>query len=104
MSVADAYNVLFTFALVVLGVLIFFCLIRSVLGPTIADRLMAVNMVGTITIIAIAILSLMLNESYLADVAIIYAMISFLAVVVLTKVYTGVHIEQSQRKKDEDDA
>ena len=35
----------------------------------------------------------MLGEGYLADICIIYAMISFLAVVVLTKVYTGVYLD-----------
>lgn len=103
MSVQDAYNLLYSFALIVLGALIFFCFVRSVLGPSISDRLMAVNMIGTMTIIAVAILSLMLEESYLVDVAMIYAMISFLAVVVITKVYTGVYRENSLRKREKVD-
>jgi len=39
-----------------------------------------------------------MNEGYLADIVLIYAMISFLAVVVLTKVYTGVYLEQQEKK------
>ena len=39
-----------------------------------------------------------LEEGYLVDICIIYAMISFLAVVVLSKVYTGVYLEQREKK------
>ena len=34
----EAYNLLFTIALAVLGVLLFLCLLRAILGPRIADR------------------------------------------------------------------
>ena len=63
-----------------------------------ADRLVAVNMMGTMVMVMIAILALLLEEGYLVDICIIYAMISFLAVIVLTKVYMGVY--QETRKKD----
>ena len=72
--------------MLILAVLIICGIIRSVLGPKIADRIIAVNMIGTLTIILIAILSVYLGENYLVDVCLIYAMISFLAVVVLCKV------------------
>ncbi len=70
------------------------------MGPTIADRLVAVNMMGTIVMVIIAVLALLMNEDYLVDICLIYAMISFLAVVVLTKVYTGVYIEHKERRKE----
>jgi multicomponent Na+:H+ antiporter subunit F len=35
-----------------------------------------------------------MNEGYLVDICIIYAMISFLAVTLLTKVYMGVYAER----------
>ena len=44
---------------------------------------------------------IILEEGYLADIALIYAMISFLAVVVLTKVYTGVYLQQKDSKEKE---
>ena len=50
-------------------------------------------MMGTIVMVIIAILAIMLGEGYLVDICIIYAMISFLAVIVLTKVYMGVYRE-----------
>jgi multicomponent Na+:H+ antiporter subunit F len=75
-------------------------MIRSVLGPKIADRIVSVNMIGTMVIMIIAILSVYLDEAYLVDVCLIYAMISFLGVVVLCKVYTGVYLQRKQIKAD----
>ena len=79
--------------MIVLALLIICCLIRVIRGPKIVDRIIAVNMIGTMTIIIIAILSVLMKESYLLDVSLIYAMISFLAVVVLSKVYLGIPIK-----------
>lgn len=98
--IEQAYGVLLTGAVIVLAVLIIFSIIRSVLGPGIADRIIAVNMTGTMIIMVIAILSVFLNENYLVDVCLIYAMISFLGVVVLCKVYTGVYLQRKNLKAD----
>lgn len=96
----QAYHVLFTVVLVVLAVMIILCLIRAIIGPRIADRIVATNMMGTIVMVIIATLAIMLKEGYLADICIIYAMISFLAVIVLTKVYMGVYREKKEEEND----
>lgn len=95
----QAYHILFIIVLAVLAVMIILCLIRAIIGPRIADRIVATNMMGTIVMVIIATLAIMLKEGYLVDICIIYAMISFLAVIVLTKVYMGVY----QEKKEEED-
>ena len=95
-----AYENLFTAVLIVLGVLLFPCLLRAVRGPRIADRVVGINMIGTIIIMMIAILSLLLKEGYLVDIAIIYAMLSFLAVVVLVKIYIGVYRAQKSEEEN----
>lgn len=61
--------------------------IRSIIGPRSTDRIMSVNMLGTMTICSIAILSVLLDEGYLADVALIYAMISFVAVLMMASMF-----------------
>lgn len=102
-----AYTNLFNVVLISLAVLIFLGFIRSIRGPKSTDRLVAVNMIGTITITIIVVLSAVIGEEYLVDISIIYAMISFLAVVVLAKVYLGAYLEvknrTKNRKDDEDD-
>ena len=85
---------IFAVVLIVLGLLFFICLLRAVRGPRVADRLVAVNMIGTMVMVVIAILSLLLKEEYLLDICLIYAMASFLAVIMLTKVYIGIYEEQ----------
>lgn len=97
-QIIRAYNVLFLAAVLVLVVLIICSILRSVRGPRTADRIIAVNMVGTAIITIIAILSVYLDENYLVDICLIYAMISFLGVVVLCKVYTGVYLQKKHMK------
>lgn len=97
-----AYRAVFVGALIFLAVMVFLCLIRAVKGPSVADRIVAVNMMGTMVMVIIAILALLLKEGYLVDICLIYAMISFLAVIVLTKVYMGVHKENVRTKEKEE--
>ncbi len=82
----DAYDYLFSAAALCLAAGLFFALLRAIRGPRIADRIMGINMIGTIVSCSLAILSVWLRQSWLLDVCILYALISFLAVVVLAKV------------------
>ncbi len=97
-----AYRTVFVGALIFLALMVFLCLIRAVKGPSVADRIVAVNMMGTMVMVMIAILALLLKEGYLVDICLIYAMISFLAVIVLTKVYMGVHKENENVKEEQE--
>ena len=100
MELVQQYNILFYGILSVLAVMLALCLVRAVIGPKIADRLVAVNMMGTMVIVSIALLAVIKNQGYLVDICLIYAMISFLAVVVLTRIYTGVYREEKEREKE----
>jgi multicomponent Na+:H+ antiporter subunit F len=51
---------------------------RVVVGPTTADRVVAVNVVGTTTVVVIALLSAALDEPGFLDVALVYALLNFL--------------------------
>ncbi len=93
------YHTIYITMLILLSFMLLPCLIRAVRGPLIADRLVAVNMMGTMVMVIIAVLALMLKEGYLVDICLIYAMISFLAVVVLSKVYIGIYEEKHHQKE-----
>jgi len=101
MELVQQFSGLFYGILSVLAGMLLLCLIRAVIGPRIADRLVAVNMMGTMVMVSIAILAVVKDQGYLVDICLIYALISFLAVVVLTRIYTGVYREQKQWEKDE---
>ena len=104
MELVQQYSAFFYGILSVLAGLLVLCLIRAVIGPRIADRLIAVNMMGTMVMVMISLLAVMKDQGYLMDICLIYAMISFLAVVVLTRIYTGVYREakdHEQRKEND---
>ena len=82
-----AYQVMLWCGISFLSVSVLFCLLRGVLGPRFTDRVVSVNLIGSKTIIMIAILSFLLEESGLVDIAMVYALISFVGVVVLSKCY-----------------
>ena len=88
------YQGMYITVLIILAVMLFACLIRAVRGPRIADRIVAVNMMGTMVMVMIAILSLLLKEGFLIDICLIYALVSFLAVTTISKVYIGVYEEK----------
>ncbi len=87
----------------ILAILVVLCLIRAIIGPRVTDRIVSTNMMGTLVTTIIAILAVMKGEGYLVDICIIYALLSFLAVVVLTKVYMGVYKEKKEEENNERD-
>lgn len=91
MTVQQAYQALYSGALIVLAALLCVMLIRSARGPGVTDRLLSINMLGTLAIAAILILSALLGEGWLLDVALIYTMISFVSVLILARVYIPAH-------------
>ena len=98
----NVYALLLIIAMGVLGVCLFVCLFRAFRGPAPADRVIAVNMTGTIVITMILFLALLLKEGYLVDIALIYAMLSFLAVVLLCRISIGAHRAVKQKEENRD--
>jgi multicomponent Na+:H+ antiporter subunit F len=62
-------------ALVVLATVLFW---RVAAGPTTADRVVAVNVIGTAAVVVIALLGAALDEPGFLDVALVYALLNFL--------------------------
>lgn len=87
MSIENAYRILFLGALIWFCLMILVMLIRAITGPRVTDRILSINMIGSMVISSICILSFLLDESYLLDVALLYAMISFVAVLILSSTY-----------------
>ena len=96
------YHLLFILLLVAFSFMLLISLIRAVKGPRVADRLMAVNMMGTMVMVMISVLALLLQEGYLVDICLVYAMISFLSVVVISKVYIGIYEERHHMQENKE--
>lgn len=73
-------------------------MIRAALGPRFTDRVVAVNLTGTVAILILCILSYFLEAGYLVDVAILYALLNLVAIVVLCRIARVHHMEKSQKK------
>ena len=87
------YTWLLSGALLVLAAGVLFALIRAIRGPRIADRIVGVNLIGSMSSGMIAVLAVLLKQSWLVDVSLVYCMISCLAVVVLAKIRIAAHRE-----------
>lgn len=59
---------------------------RVLRGPTLPDRVVAVNGIGTATVVVLALLAVGLDEPGLLDVALVYALLNFLLSLGLAKV------------------
>ena len=93
-----AYQILMAASLGVMVIYAMLCLVRCIKGPRISDRVLAVNMIGTLTIAMVVVFVILLGEGYLVDIALVYAMISFLAVILLSKVYLGIYKERKHEE------
>jgi len=62
-------------------IVIFIALIRAFVGPTLYDRILAVNMIGTKTVLFIAVLGFFMERPDFLDVALVYALINFISVI-----------------------
>ncbi|TVQ23870.1 MAG: cation:proton antiporter [Spirochaetaceae bacterium] len=72
--------------LIVLGALVVF--VRILKGPTQADRIVAGSVVGTMLFSCILLLSVRLNEPVMIDVALVYAVLQFVDLIIYAK-YLG---------------
>ena len=91
---SQALQTILIIAMAVLALSMAASLIRTVIGPSVTDRIMGINMINTQVILFILVLSLFLGEGSLVDIALIYGMIGFVAVVVFCKIYIGSDMEK----------
>lgn len=68
-----------------LVVTIIVCMLRAVIGPTNADRLISVNVISTKIIVLITMISVLLQKKHYEDVVMVYALISYLATVIISR-------------------
>ncbi|MGA1729333.1 MAG: monovalent cation/H+ antiporter complex subunit F [Steroidobacteraceae bacterium] len=87
--------ILFVVAVAVL-LSIVFALLRAFLGPTVFDRILAVNSFGTKTVLLIALLAAASGRGDYLDLALLYALLNFIGTVALLR-YT----EQAPRRQEE---
>lgn len=76
---------LFSVATFAILVTISLALARAFMGPTVYDRILAINMVGTKTVLLIATFAVLSGRTDMIDIALTYALINFISVVAVLK-------------------
>ena len=62
-------------------------LLRALLGPTVYDRVLAVNTFGTKTVLLIAVLGFLTHRPEFLDLALVYALINFIGTIAVLKFF-----------------
>ncbi len=62
-------------------------LVRALLGPTIYDRILALNSFGTKTVLIIAVYGFLTGRPDFLDIAIVYALINFAGTIAVLKYF-----------------
>ena len=87
------------FAVAALAILVamLLAIVRAVLGPTIYDRILAVNVLGTKAVILIAVMGFLTKRPEFLDLAIVYALINFIATIAIMKFFRFSHLGHPYR-------
>jgi multicomponent Na+:H+ antiporter subunit F len=78
---------MFAAATVGLIVAMAMALIRAYVGPTLYDRILAVNAFGTKTVLMIAVLGFLMGRPEFLDIALVYALINFIGTIAVLKFF-----------------
>ena len=68
-------------ATIAIPVVMIMSITRAILGPTFYDRILAVNVFGTKTVLLIALLGFVMGRPEFLDIAIVYSLINFISVI-----------------------
>jgi len=79
----------FMITLVLLSISILIAMIRAILGPTIPDRVVGLDTVNTLVIASMLVFGAAKKEVIYIDVAIVYALLSYITTVLIAKYLEG---------------
>jgi len=88
-----------TAALVAIMIVMLVVFLRAWLGPSLYDRILAINTFGTATVLVIAILGFYMQRPAFMDIALVYSLINFIGTVAILKLYR--FNDLGHRKEDE---
>ena len=89
------------FAVVMIAVLVtmLLALVRAAAGPTVFDRILALNMFGTKTVLLIAVVSFLIGRPDFIDLALVYALVNFIGVIAVLRFSQHGHFGETRRPK-----
>ena len=75
-------------------------LVRALRGPTVYDRILAVNSFGTLTVILLAVHGFLTERPEFLDIALVYALINFIGTVAVLKFFEYGDLGAASRTED----
>ena len=78
---------MFAVTFIAILVVMFFLLIRVALGPTVFDRILAVNTFGTAIVLLIALFGFLVERPDFLDIALLYALTNFISTIAVLKLF-----------------
>jgi len=89
-----------TAATIAILVVMVLAITRGIIGPTLYDRILAVNMFGTKTVLLLSLLGFVMGRPQFLDIAIVYALINFISVIGVLRYSNSLMYEQPTQKKE----
>jgi multicomponent Na+:H+ antiporter subunit F len=75
-------------------------LARAFLGPTLYDRILAINMFGTKAVIFVALIGFLVGRPQFLDIAVFYALVNFVGIVAVLKLSCYRELDAMQSEED----
>ena len=91
---------MFITATISILVVMFFLLLRATLGPTLFDRILAINTFGTTTVLLIALFGFLTNRPDFMDIALLYVLINFISTIAVLKLFRYGALGKAVGKQD----
>ena len=102
LTIQQCYNYLFWGVLAALAVCVIAVLLYILRSRLTVDRIIGINLIGTLVVIVICALTYLLGEDYLADIAAIYVVMSFIAVMMLCRIYINLYQYKRQDEREDE--
>ena len=91
------------FAVTMIAVLVTMglALTRAALGPTLFDRILALNMFGTKTVLLIAVVGFLTGRPDFLDLALLYALMNFIGTITVLRFLKFGHFSETEPEPEE---
>jgi multicomponent Na+:H+ antiporter subunit F len=88
---------MFYVAAVAILITISLAMIRAIYGPTVFDHVLALNMIGTKTVLLICVICFVTERTDFLDLALLYSLMNFIGMVALLKFSEDDHLRETRR-------
>lgn len=85
MNLGEIISFLYNLGAVLVMLMIFMSLFRAIAGPTAPDRVAAISIIGTKTLVIITLIARVYEQVYFLDIAMVYALMSFITTIGVAK-------------------